>query len=566
MDYDGNVSWEEVTALTRHGPGETLYRITTEHGRSVTVTEGKSLLVWVEELGSFKEVETPRVSVGDLVPLTGFLVTPPKVYGDAKYSRDEGTMVGMAAAEHGGEIGPDAFFAPARFAKALLEAYLGSDKCVATGASTTVFGSSITLEGLAILLNRIGVVGKVSGETLVIGAEYAAALARELDALPRALVRALETQAENRDPEAPTPRVLNDVVMDEIVRIEKVVPEEGQKMYDLTIPKTLNFALANGLQVRDTSESGYIQRKLIKAMEDCKIVADHTVRNAAGHVVQFQYGEDGMDSTTIENQRLFHVEYAIDKMVAEFLVTTADPLDTYLNAATLKKFLAGADWSALERHVREVIEDRRELVVTTFGGRIDSATIRYPIAFERIINNAMQRQHLDIPKGTPSDLDPMYTLRKLEETVPTLRVTSADGEEACLFVRVLMRTYLAPKQIMKLGATKATLDNIYETVVDRFFESIAHPGEMVGIVAAQSIGEPTTQLTLNSIVGDTEVLVKRGGSLQKVRIGDLVDEYLPSVENPLTQTDVAEVADLDCLAISGTEKASWARVTPPTTG
>eukprot|EP00873_Tetraselmis_striata_P045002 jgi/Tetstr1/465266/TSEL_009968.t1 len=46
---------------------------------------------------------------------------------------------------------------------------------------------------------------------------------------------------------------------------------------------------------------------------------------------------------------------------------------------------------------------------------------------------------------------------------------------------------------MNVGATKATLDDIYETAVDRFFESVAHPGEMVGIVAAQSIGEPTTQ-------------------------------------------------------------------------
>jgi DNA-directed RNA polymerase II subunit RPB1 len=90
----------------------------------------------------------------------------------------------------------------------------------------------------------------------------------------------------------------------------------------------------------------------------------------------------------------------------------------------------------------------------------------------------------------------MYTLDKLDETLPTLRITSA--HEVCLFIRVLMRTYLSPKQVMKLGATKATLDDIYEVVVERFFESIAHPGEMVGIVAAQSIGEPTTQLTLNT--------------------------------------------------------------------
>jgi hypothetical protein len=34
------------------------------------------------------------------------------------------------------------------------------------------------------------------------------------------------------------------------------------------------------------------------------------------------------------------------------------------------------------------------------------------------------------------------------------------------------------------------------------------PGEMVGMIAAQSIGEPTTQLTLNSVTYETEIIVK----------------------------------------------------------
>ena len=36
-----------------------------------------------------------------------------------------------------------------------------------------------------------------------------------------------------------------------------------------------------------TSETGYIQRKLIKSMEDCKISYDLTVRNANGSIIQF---------------------------------------------------------------------------------------------------------------------------------------------------------------------------------------------------------------------------------------------------------------------------------------
>ena len=44
-----------------------------------------------------------------------------------------------------------------------------------------------------------------------------------------------------------------------------------------------------------TSETGYIQRKLIKAMEDLKVGYDWTVRNSSNSIIQFIYGEDGIE-------------------------------------------------------------------------------------------------------------------------------------------------------------------------------------------------------------------------------------------------------------------------------
>ncbi len=46
-----------------------------------------------------------------------------------------------------------------------------------------------------------------------------------------------------------------------------------------------------------TSRSGYMQRRLINALEDLKVAADGSVRNTAGTLIQFQYGEDGIDPT-----------------------------------------------------------------------------------------------------------------------------------------------------------------------------------------------------------------------------------------------------------------------------
>lgn len=44
-----------------------------------------------------------------------------------------------------------------------------------------------------------------------------------------------------------------------------------------------------------TSRSGYMQRRLIAALEDLKLTSDGTVKNTAGTIVQFLYGEDGVD-------------------------------------------------------------------------------------------------------------------------------------------------------------------------------------------------------------------------------------------------------------------------------
>jgi len=46
-----------------------------------------------------------------------------------------------------------------------------------------------------------------------------------------------------------------------------------------------------------TSRSGYMQRRLINALEDLKVAEDGTVRNTAGTVIEYRYGEDGIDPT-----------------------------------------------------------------------------------------------------------------------------------------------------------------------------------------------------------------------------------------------------------------------------
>ena len=77
-----------------------------------------------------------------------------------------------------------------------------------------------------------------------------------------------------------------------------------RKVYDVTVPGTLNFELFDGLCVRDTAETGYIQRRMVKAMEDLVVEEDGTVRNVMGNIVQMHYGGDGFDVTKVEKVRI----------------------------------------------------------------------------------------------------------------------------------------------------------------------------------------------------------------------------------------------------------------------
>jgi DNA-directed RNA polymerase III subunit RPC1 len=49
-----------------------------------------------------------------------------------------------------------------------------------------------------------------------------------------------------------------------------------------------------------TAETGYMQRRLMKALEDLATRYDDSVRNSVGGVVQFTYGDDGLDPTYLE--------------------------------------------------------------------------------------------------------------------------------------------------------------------------------------------------------------------------------------------------------------------------
>lgn len=66
-----------------------------------------------------------------------------------------------------------------------------------------------------------------------------------------------------------------------------------------------------------TSTSGYMQRRLINALQDIKVEYDGTVRNSSGDIIQFIYGEDGVDVARSDHGKAVNLDVIIERVLAE---------------------------------------------------------------------------------------------------------------------------------------------------------------------------------------------------------------------------------------------------------
>jgi DNA-directed RNA polymerase II subunit RPB1 len=101
-----------------------------------------------------------------------------------------------------------------------------------------------------------------------------------------------------------------------------------------------------------TANSGYIQRRLVKALEDLMIHYDNTVRSCTGSVVQFLYGEDGMDGVAIEKQRLVHLRDTKVQFAARFAYDIGASMPQWMPKPLADKLLL--DSSAKQAHLDEL--------------------------------------------------------------------------------------------------------------------------------------------------------------------------------------------------------------------
>src|SRR5207245_955662 len=152
-----------------------------------------------------------------------------------------------------------------------------------------------------------------------------------------------------------------------------------------------------------TQQSGYMQRRLINALEHLRVEYDSTVRDSRGNIIQIRYGEDGVDTAKSDHGKAVNIDRLIERI-----------------RLTMKKGTAAT---------KEYVEDE-----------VDKAN---------------------------STLSPLI-LNKLRQSLVNAKLP------------------------------KPAVDETVLEAIENYKRALVEPGEAAGIVSAQSIGEPGTQMTLRT--------------------------------------------------------------------
>jgi DNA-directed RNA polymerase II subunit RPB1 len=237
-----------------------------------------------------------------------------------------------------------------------------------------------------------------------------------------------------------------------------------------------------------TAQTGYVQRKLVKAMEDLTVNYDYSVRSSSGTIVQFIYGNDGMDGTNVESQSLYLTKLSPEKLMDKYYFDSKTNWSKYYNK-TISDKCKDMNRDFIDSIFYELLEHREYLVCNLYNGNVQN-NINYPVHIERIVDNLTG-------KTGKSNILPMDIYNGNKRLSKTLFIT--ENFKNNKIIEILIDIHLNPKVLIsKFKIKRNEYKLICNTIKEKFYKSKISPGEMVGAVAAQSIGEPATQMTLNT--------------------------------------------------------------------
>ncbi|XP_013401160.1 DNA-directed RNA polymerase II subunit RPB1 [Lingula anatina] len=253
-----------------------------------------------------------------------------------------------------------------------------------------------------------------------------------------------------------------------------------------------------------TAETGYIQRRLIKAMESVMVRYDGTLRNQVDQVMQLRYGEDGLAGEYVEFQSLPSLKpsnKAFEKKF-KFDVSNERDLRKTLSEEVVKDLLGDAHALAEMEAEWEQLKEDREILRQVFP-KGDSKIV-LPCNLQRLLWNAQKVFRIDNRK--PTNLHPLKVVEGIRELSKKFLVVKGEdkiskqaNQNATILMNCLVRSTLCAKKVTgEYRLSSEAFDWLLGEIKHRFDQAMVNPGEMVGALAAQSLGEPATQMTLNT--------------------------------------------------------------------
>nr|XP_026492149.1 DNA-directed RNA polymerase I subunit RPA1 [Vanessa tameamea] len=244
-----------------------------------------------------------------------------------------------------------------------------------------------------------------------------------------------------------------------------------------------------------TSRSGYLQRCLIKHLEGLSVAYDNTVRDADSSVIQFAYGEDGLDVLKcqfLKESQLDFLDVNSNAIVAKSIIKKLKE-DTHSTKLIAKCQKSLKKW---KKKYGSPFEKVRTSGFAQFSAIVKrdinldekpTDETRDPYYWElekmwRSLDLEEKQQYMRKPCPDPifSKMSPEYKFGTINEQL--------DG---------LIQSYLKNRH-EGLHNEYTEKEKFVEIIGAKYLFSMAAPGEPVGLLAAQSIGEPSTQMTLNT--------------------------------------------------------------------
>jgi DNA-directed RNA polymerase II subunit RPB1 len=253
-------------------------------------------------------------------------------------------------------------------------------------------------------------------------------------------------------------------------------------------------------QAIKTADSGYAQRRLIKCLEDIMVKYDCSVRSANEKLLQLVYGDSGSDST-----KQYEYDFKLVKLSDEEL------FNKYIfNDNEMKNFKNFKSNDAIFELLKTMRDEFRSIMKKA---RCDFKTLINKVSFPFNLNRILENITNSDKYKDSSILDPQYICDTIEaildNRVTTLMCMTKDEQENKesiknkdervfkTFFRIALYDALAPKLcIINRGLCKTQFDQIIDELTYSYNKSIVQPGEMTGILCAQSMGEPLTQMSM----------------------------------------------------------------------